>query len=176
MDQDKTTAIADVRKRTLAPIWGCKKALEACGWDVEQACLSITKALHDSKNGKAHDSYGVVGLYTHAFGRIGVMVELSCESSYVSKSREFVKLVNLISAHIAWSNPLALDRSDPSLRFGEVCLLDQQEMKDTQGQSTIGELVAELACKTGEQVRIVSFARFEVGKQPVFCRANVPSL
>lgn len=169
-------AISEVRRRTLAPIWACKKTLEAHGWDVEKSCSAISKTIHENKNDNAHDSYGSVGLYSHSFGRVGVLVEVSCESSYVVKSREFVRLVNAIASHIAWSNPIALDRSDSSLGIEGVCLLDQPEMKETQGQITIGELVAELSMKSGEDIRIVAFARFEVGKQPRFCRANLPTI
>lgn len=172
---EKNAAIIEVRRRTLAPIWGCKKALEACGGDIEEACQTIARALHDSKNGKAHDSHGSVGLYSHAFGRVGVLVEVSCESGYVTKSREFVKLVNLIASHIAWSNPQALERGD-TLDIGDVCLLDQPEMKETQGERTIGQLVYELSRNTGEEIRIVGFVRFEVGKPAVCCRANLPCL
>ena len=174
---DRTAVIAEVRRRTLAPIWGCKKALEASGWDVEQACRSIAKTLHDSRggrNGNSHDSHGMVGMYSHAFGRIGVLVEVACESGFVSRSLDFVKLVNAVAAHVAWANPQSLERGAAGL--GEVCLLDQPEMKETQGQRTIGELVAELSHKTGEEIRIVSFARFEVGRPPSCCRANVHAL
>jgi elongation factor Ts len=164
----------EVRKRTLAPIWGCKKALEGCDWDVDLACMSIAKALHDDRHGTQIGSQGMVGLYSHAFGKVGVVVEISCESSYVAKSRDFVRLVNTISAHIAWSNPQTIDGGGDMGAVGAVCLLDQVEMKDTQGKKTIREIVEELSKRTGEDIRIIGFSRFEIGKSPVHCLANLP--
>jgi len=157
--------IMDVRRRTKVSIQECKNALESTGWDVESACLNITKTIHDDKNGpERHDSYGIVCPYIHAFGRIGVMVELNCESSFVAKHRDFIKLANTIAMHIAWSNPEGVERNDVNQVFGEVCLLDQAEMKETQGRCTIRELLAELSIKTGENISIRRFARFEIGK------------
>ena len=197
-------AIAEVRRRTSAPMLECKRVLELEGWDVDLACVGLAKARHDASNGKAHDSYGVVALYSHEFGRVGTMVELSCESGYVAKSREFAKLANAIAIHITWSNPKYVDRSqvDPrevetardnfaemsrsiQLRsmgvpdsssqaidgmmdtffYPKVCLLDQLEMKETQGTATIGSMIARLSHKTGEKISVRRFVRFKVGEQ-----------
>ena len=106
----QNAAIMEVRRRTGAPLLGCRKALEACDGDVDEACLTIARALHDEKSGEKHDSYGLVCHYSHNFGRVGVMVEVACESSYVVKNREFVKLANAIAVHIAWSNPKCISR------------------------------------------------------------------
>ena len=102
----------EVRRRTGAPLLGCKKALDACDGDVDEACLTIARAIHEEKSGERHDSYGLVCHYNHNFGRVGAMVEVSCESSYVAKNREFVKLANAIAVHIAWSNPKCIDRKE----------------------------------------------------------------
>lgn len=155
----------DVRRRTAATITGCRKALEDSDWNVDDACLNIAKAMHEDRHDKdTHDSYGIVCPYTHAFGRIGSMVELSCESSYVAKHIDFIKLANTIAMHIAWAAPKGLDRGDVQQSFGDICLLDQVEMKETQGSKTIRELIAELSSKTGEKITLVQFARFEIGK------------
>jgi elongation factor Ts len=156
-------SILVVRRITQAPVVDCKKFLELSNWNIEEAVRLIARKKHDEKTNKSHEFYGIVCLYSHQFGRVGVMVELSCESGYIAKSLDFIKLANTIAVQIAWSNPKGLDRQDVQQCFGEVCLLDQVEMKETQGQRTIKELLAELSCKTGENIKIVRFARFDVG-------------
>ena len=112
MEPGMRAAIAEVRRKTLAPIVACKKALESYSWDVEKACLHIARAIHETKgNGKSHDAYGIVALYSYEFGRLGAMVELSCESGYVAKSNDFVRLANVVAIHVAWANPRYVDRS-----------------------------------------------------------------
>lgn len=166
--------IMEVRRRTMASIQGCRQALESSGWSVDSACLTIAKTMHEERYGDgSHDAYGIICPYIHAFGRIGVMVELSCESSFVAKHMEFVKLANIIAVHIAWSNPQGIDRCDVNSAFDEVCLLDQPEMKETQGQRTIRELISELSMKTGEKIGIARFSRFEVGKPSICLSASL---
>ena len=203
MELKTKLAIIEVRKRTLAPIVDCKKALELNSFDIDKSCRDIARARHNAKgNNRPHDTYGVVALYSYEFGRIGVMVELSCESGYVAKSHEFVKLANTIAIHIAWSNPRYIDRSqiDPieieiardnfmdalsppeifdDKTFNErvidrtmdrtfypkLCLLDQPEMKETQGKKTIGVLIDKMIDKTGEKIVVKRFARFKIGEQ-----------
>jgi elongation factor Ts len=112
MEAGMKMAIMEVRRKTLASIVACKKALESHSWDVEKACYHIAKAIHDTKsNDKSHDCYGVVALYSYEFGRLGVMVELSCESGYVAKSHDFVRLAHTVAVHVAWANPKYIDRS-----------------------------------------------------------------
>ena len=164
MEKRQIQLITEVRRRTSASIADCKQNLEKCDWNADAACLMIAKKNYNNKNGDSHNAYGIICPYIHAFGRIGVMIELSCESSYVAKHRDFIKLANTIAMHIAWSNPVGIERKDVNPSFGEVCLLDQPEMKEVQGQRTIGELISELSIKLGEPICIRRFARFEVGK------------
>ena len=165
MESSKVKAISEVRQITQARLVDCKTALENSNWNVNDAIKSIGKKHHDEMNNEnQHEFYGTVCLYSHLFGRVGTMVELSCESSYVAKSADFIKLANAIAVQISWSNPKGLDRQDVQQCFGEVCLLDQFETKETQGRRTIRELLAELSCKTGENIKIVRFTRFEIGE------------
>ena len=103
MSTEKNQAILEVRKRTEAPISSCKQALEAANWNIDLACLTIAKATHKEK--KSHDHYGTVCLYSHSFGRIGVMVELNCETDFVARTDEFQNLAKVIAMHVAWANP-----------------------------------------------------------------------
>jgi elongation factor Ts len=208
MDKEKIEAIAEVRRRTGVPVMSCRKALDSNGWDVDKACLNIARTIHDYKagNGKSHDAYGIVALYSHEFGRVGVMVELGCESGYVAKNNDFIKLANAIAIHIAWSNPKYICRDDVDPReveaardnfaetspevkramlgvpdlsgqlidgmidrlfYHKVCLLDQPEMKETQGKETIGALLNKMSLQTGENVSVRRFARFRIGDRGI---------
>jgi len=158
-------AILEVRHRTQDSISECKKALEISNWDIDEAVRIVSRVRHDANTkNQSHEFYGYVGLYSFEFGRAGVLVELGCESGYVAKSSEFIKLANTIAVHVAWANPKGLNREDVNQSFGEVCLLDQPEMRETKGQRTIRELLAELSCKTGENITLVRFVRFKVGE------------
>lgn len=162
---EHNAAILEVRHRTQESILECKKALETSNWDVNEAVRVVSRARHDAnENNHSHASYGHVALYSFEFGRAGVLVELGCESGYVAKSIEFIRLANTIASHVAWSNPKGLNRQDVNQNFGEVCLLDQPEIRENQGQRTIRELLAELSYKTGETITVVRFARFKVGE------------
>jgi len=167
MDSEKLKAIAEVRKKTQAPIVDCQKAIEAANWNIEEAIKNIYKDIRG--RGNSDESYGTVCLYTNEFGRVGVMVELSCESGFIAKSREFAKLANTIAVHISWANPLYVDTShvqsgvDVVLSM-DICLLDQKEERESNGEKTIRQLIQDFSSKWGERVTVVRFARFEVGK------------
>jgi elongation factor Ts len=160
---EHNAAILEVRRRTQDSIGECKKSLMESNWEIDEAIRLMARNRHNANN-KSHESYGYVALYSYEFGRAGVIVELGCESGYVAKSMDFVKLANTIAIHVAWSNPKGMDRKDVNQSFGEICLLDQPEMRETQGQRTIREMLSELSCKTGETITLVRFARFKVGE------------
>ena len=142
-----------------------KKSLEISNWDIDEAVRLVARNRHDMKsNNQAHESYGYVCLYSYEFGRSGVMVELGCESGYIAKNIDFIKLANVIATHISWSNPKRVLIERMLIKLSEKCLLDQPEMRENQGQRTIRELLLDLSCKTGENITLVRFARFKVGE------------
>ncbi len=107
-------AIKELRKRTGAGIMDCKKALNESGGDVEKAIeylrkLGIAKA--EKKAGRETQE-GIVDAYIHPGAKLGVLVEVDCESDFVAKNDEFKSFVHDIAMHIAASDPVSVSRED----------------------------------------------------------------
>lgn len=109
-------AVKDLREKTGAGMMDCKKALqEACG-DCEKA-ISILRergAAVLAKREAKTASEGTVECYIHTGGKIGVLVELNCETDFVAKNEDFKELARDIAMHISWSNPEFLSREQIS--------------------------------------------------------------
>ena len=107
--------VAKLRARTDAGMMECKKALTECNGDFEKA-IDWLREKGMAKAAKKSDriaSNGRVGVYNHmGQGQICVMVEVNCETDFVSKTDKFVELVNNIAMHIAASRPQYLTRED----------------------------------------------------------------
>jgi len=146
MELEKKQALIEVRRKTGAAIASCKKSLEINDWDIEAACRNIAKTDHDSKNSNEHNSYGTIALYSHQFGRIGSMIELSCESGYVAKQQDFVRLANTIAIHVAWSNPRYISRDEIDQREIEIA---KDNFRDTIGSGPAWEKVGKLIITDG---------------------------
>lgn len=105
--------VQELRQRTGAGMMDCKKALEECGGDAGKAAdylrtKGIAKA--EKKAGRTV-SEGQIGSYIHHNGKVGVLVELNCETDFAAKNAEFKELVKEIALHIASAAPLAVDKS-----------------------------------------------------------------
>ncbi|MEK6692150.1 MAG: translation elongation factor Ts [Nitrospirota bacterium] len=105
--------VKELREKTGAGIMDCKTALSQSGGDMEMAIdilrqkgLSVTA----KKSGRAATE-GLIGSYIH-MGRIGVLVEVNCETDFVARTDDFQSLVKDISMHIAAANPVYLRRED----------------------------------------------------------------
>ena len=157
-----------LRDQTGAGIMDCKQALEGSGGNLEQAAEALrAKGLADSakRTGRATNE-GVIESYVHTGSRVGAIVELGCESDFVARTPEFQQLAHDIAMQVAAMSPvyvspddLADDESRPA---AQVALLAQPFIKNN--SSSVGELVRELAAKTGENVRVVRFQRLAVGE------------
>jgi len=148
-----TEDIKDLRQATGISIAQCKKALEEADGDKTKA-LEILKAKGADIVGKKSDrdfGAGFVNSYIHAGGSIGTLVELSCETDFVSKNEEFGALVFDLGMHIAAANPENIES-----------LLEQEFIKDP--SLKIGDLIQEATQKFGERVEITRFSRFAVGE------------
>jgi len=105
--------VKELRQRTGAGIMDCKKALEENGGDIEKAIEHLRKrglAEAAKKTGRVTKE-GLIGSYVHAGGKIGVLVEINCETDFVARTEEFKTLVKDTAMQIAASNPLYLDRN-----------------------------------------------------------------
>jgi elongation factor Ts len=104
--------VAKLRKSTGAGMMDCKKALGETEGDMEKAVDLLRKkglAVAAKRAGRA-TSEGVVETYIHAGGKLGVMIELNCETDFVAKTDQFRELARDLGMHIAASNPLSVDR------------------------------------------------------------------
>ena len=106
--------VRDLREKTGAGIMDCKKALTAANLDFEEAVTFLReKGLASAaKRADKATSEGLVGSYIHAGGRVGVLVEINCETDFVAKTEEFQSLVKDIAMHIAALNPYYIRRED----------------------------------------------------------------
>ena len=114
MTSIKAKDVAELRKRTGAGMMECKKALEENGGDFEKATdwLRARGIAKSEKRAERTASEGLVEAYIHHNGKIGVLVELNCETDFVARTEDFRGLVKDIAMHIAAANPLAVAPED----------------------------------------------------------------
>lgn len=197
------TDVKALRERTGAGIMDCKAALVEADGDLERAIevLRVKGQASAAKRSGRSTSEGIVTSYIHATGRVGVLVEIQCETDFVARSDEFVDFAREVALHIAGSpsppryvaaEEIPDDARDAERQVFEakareegkpdevverivdgqlskwakdVALLEQEHVRsDRYDGRTIEDLRAELAAKTGENVRIARFARFVVGE------------
>jgi elongation factor Ts len=108
------TMVKDLRERTGAPMMDCKQALTESKGDLEQAIVILRKkgASVAQKKATRVTSEGSVAQYIHAGGKIGVLVEVNCESDFVARTEDFKELVHDIAMHIAASDPKYVRKED----------------------------------------------------------------
>lgn len=106
--------VKDLRDKTSAGMMDCKKALIETDGDMEKAVDLLRKkglAVAAKRAGRA-TSEGVIETYIHAGGKLGVMVELNCETDFVAKTDTFREFARDLAMHIAATNPVAITRED----------------------------------------------------------------
>lgn len=144
--------VKELREQTGAGIADCRSAFEESGGDIAKAKEILHKKGLD-KAGEKSDrevSAGVVETYSHA-GRVGVLVEVLCETDFVAKTEDFKTLAHEIALQIA-----SMDPKD------EAELVKQDYIRDP-GQK-VGDLIKTTIAKVGENIKIGQFARISLGK------------
>jgi elongation factor Ts len=191
--------VKELRVKTGAGMMDCKEALAAADGDFEKAIDYLRKkgmSAATKRSSKAAKD-GTVASYIHMGGKIGVMVEVNCETDFVAKTEDFQSMARDIAMHVAASNPLfvradeipaeTLEREKSIYREQltaekkpekiwdkiiegklkkyneEVCLVDQKFIKNT--DITVGTLVSNMIAKTGENIIIRRFSRFQLGEE-----------
>jgi elongation factor Ts len=191
--------VKELRDKTGTGMMDCKEALIAAGGDFEKAIDILRKkgmSAATKRSSKAAKD-GTISSYIHMGGRIGVMVEINCETDFVAKTEDFRTMVKDIAMHIAASNPLylrpneipeeALNREREIYRsqlreekkpekiwdkiiegklnkfYEDVCLTEQKFIKNT--DITVDTLINNMIAKTGENIVIRRFARFQLGEE-----------
>ena len=141
-----------LRAETGAGVLDCKKALDEAGQDFKKA-LEVIKEKGLAKAAKKADretSQGLVETYVHGGGKIGVMLELQCETDFVARNSDFKQLAHDVAMHIAAMAPQDLDE-----------LMAQNFIRDA--SITIEGLVKQHIAKIGENIVVKRFVRYELG-------------
>ena len=140
-----------LRNETSASIADCRKALEETNNDYSKAIDWLKKRGLEKAAKKAdrETSQGLIETYVHN-GRIGVLVELLCETDFVAKTDEFKHLAREVAMQISAMNPETVD-----------LLLQEEYIRDT--SQTIDQLIKSVIGKLGENITIKRFKRFELG-------------
>jgi len=189
--------VAELRRQTGAGMMDCKKALAETGGDFAKATewLRAHGVARADKRADRAAKQGLVESYVHHSGKVGVLVEINCETDFVARTDDFKQLARDLAMHIAAAAPLAVSADQlpaevvererriyteqvaqegkpEAIRakivegkvkkfFSEVVLLDQPFVKDD--KLTVGEVVKAVSGKTGENVVVRRFARFQLG-------------
>ncbi len=172
-----TDDIKTLREATGAGIMDCKKALQESSGDIDKAtiCLREKGYLKVQSKASRETKEGLVDSYIHQGGRLGVLIEVNCETDFVAKNEDFKQFVHDVSMHIAAADPAYIDsdvipeevieavpEEEREQFIKDSCLLDQQYIKDE--AVTIGQLLTDLISKTGENIKISRFVRFKLGQ------------
>ncbi|MBJ7360497.1 MAG: translation elongation factor Ts [Chloroflexi bacterium] len=142
-------AVRDLRERTGAGMMDCKRALEECGGDVEKAVLALREAglAAAAKKAGRDAREGLVSSYIHTGGRVGVLLEINCETDFVARNEQFQKLVKDISMQIAGLHPLYVSQEQipaAALEAKRAALLEDEALakkpEAIRGQIVEGQL------------------------------------
>jgi elongation factor Ts len=167
--QVSTTAIKDLRDKTGAGVMDCKKALLEAKGNLEKAAEILNErgiALARKKAERVADQ-GVIEAYVHPGGRIGVLVEVNCETDFVARTDEFKELAHNLALQIAAMCPQFISpeeieqETETEIDAKTACLLLQPYIKDP--EKTVQDLVTEAIAKVGENIKVRRFTRFELG-------------
>ena len=188
--------VRELREKTGAGVMDCKKALAEASGDLDKAIVWLRERgiAQAAKRAGKLASEGSIGSYIHAGGKLGVLVEVNCESDFVAKTPEFQTLVKEIAMQIAAANPRCVSREDVPAEVIEqerqiyaTQSADKPEVvvkKIVEGKlekfyrdiclneqawvrdpnRTITDLLGEYVAKLGEKIEIRRFVRFQLGE------------
>ncbi len=151
MAQLDLKAIKKLRDETSASIADCRRALEEANGDEKKALEWLKKRAGEiaAKKADRETSQGIIEAYIHGGGKVGVLVDLACETDFVAKTDEFKALAKEVAMQVAAMNPKDVEE-----------LLKQAYIRD--GAQTIESLVKDAIGKIGENITIKKFIRFEI--------------
>lgn len=190
--------VKTLREQSGAGVMECKRALEETGGDIEKAAAILKErgqAAAEKRAGRdAKD--GLVSSYIHTGGKIGVLIEVNCETDFVARTDEFQRLVRDLAIQVAglrptWTTIEAIPASELEARRAELIASDTVQGKPesvraqiVDGQlkkwfsevvlveqpfrdqdRTVGQLIVEAIAKTGENIKVRRFVRFELGEE-----------
>jgi elongation factor Ts len=189
------TMVNDLRTQTGAGLMDCKKALVETNGNVEEAITILRKkgAASAAKKADRDTKEGAIESYIHLGGKVGVLIEVNCETDFVARNDDFKQFVKDLCLHIAAANPVCVTREEVPAAdvekereiavsqvagkppaaiqkivegkldkyFSSIALLEQPFVKDP--EKTVKEMLAATIQKTGENIQIRRFTRYQLG-------------
>lgn len=169
--------IKELRDLTSAGVNDCKKALEEAGGNKDKALEILKKKGLDIAKNKAGrvTKQGRIEAYIHSGSKLGVLLEVNCESDFVARNEEFIRFTKDIAMQIAASNPSYIDfdsmpdkeknksKDDLELFRKQYCLLDQSFIKDP--TKSVNDYLVSIIAKVRENIQIRRFTRFSLGEE-----------
>lgn len=188
--------VKELREKTSAGMMECKKALSEASGDLNKAIDILRKkgvSLASKRSSRAAKE-GLIVSYIHTNNKIGVLLEVNCETDFVARNDDFRRFVKELSMQIAAANPSYISREDVpeeelakekeiikeqnknkpesalekivegklNSYYQEACLLDQPYIKDP--KIFVKTLLTDLITKTGENVVVKRFTRYQLGQ------------
>ena len=167
--------IKELRHMTSASVIHCKQALEEAGGDVQKAAdLLRRKGLEiAAKKGSRAAKEGRIESYVHLGNKIGVLLEVNCESDFVARNNDFCQFTRDLAMQIAASSPSYVKREDVPADILEQepdsdtfakdhCLMEQPFVKDP--GMTINDYLVSVVSKLGENIVVRRFQRYKIGE------------
>ena len=193
----KADLVKRLREKTGAGMMACKEALREAGGDIEKA-VEILRKKGQAKAMKAAGrtaKQGLIASYIHHGGKIGVLLEMNCETDFAAKSKDFKELVKDISMHIAASNPLYIKCEDvPNEVIAKEKEIFKEQVKNKPPQAidkivkgkmdkfykdaclleqpfvknpdvNVKDLIVSYVAKIGENILLHRFTRYQLGEE-----------
>jgi elongation factor Ts len=163
-----TEEIKKLREACGAGVMDCRNALKETGGDKAKALEILQKQglVKAQKSVGRTTKQGLIVSYLHAGGRIGALVEVNTETDFVARTAEFQELAHSIAMQVAAMSPEYVSKNEcptgVEIDFQNACLLMQPYIKDP--AKTIQDIITELIAKTGENIIVSRFTRYELGK------------
>ncbi|MBL7084837.1 MAG: translation elongation factor Ts [Candidatus Omnitrophica bacterium] len=169
--------IQKLRERTHAGVMDCKQALQESKGDFDKAIQALRKRgqVIAAKKSSRQAKEGRIASYVHLNHKIGVLVEINCETDFVSRCADFKDFSKDLTMQIAALNPVYIKKEDVPKDvvkehkdqieefYKANCLLEQPFVKDQ--SKTIKDYLMEIVAKIGENIVIRRFVRFQLGEE-----------
>ena len=197
MAEISAALVKQLRDMTSLAMMDCKKALAEADGDIDGAVEILRKkgAIKSAKRAGKEAAEGSIQCYVHTTGKVAVMLEMRSETDFVARNEEFQRLAREICMHIAWADPIAVDRDglpQEMIDQEKAIYADQVKgkpehivdkildgkLKDFFGRvclvdqkfvkdekKTVGDLIDEQRHKMGENIHVKRFVRYEVGSE-----------
>ncbi len=168
-------AIKELRNKTCASFSECKKALEDAAGDIKKAQELLRKRGLEiaAKKQDRHAKDGRIEAYVHHGSKIGVLLEVDCETDFVARNSDFTQFTKDLAMQIAACSPAYVTKEevpadiidqekDKEQYFKVNCLMQQAFIKDP--SITIGDYLGSIVAKVGENVVVRRFIRYKIGE------------